>query len=253
MTNQKGSAIGCLAIIFVVVAGCNGLSGGTDDDASSALGRSREVQLSPVQVIDAECHSNDTVYDGDDTCHKGGELVTVKPAVDGDTLELTDGRLIRMLGIDAPEPDMCAGPGATQYVRSRVEGRQVKIIQEPGVDKVKDEFLRYVQHPDPESKRTPLIYSQDLGNDVVLYGWGKPYENGANPKYMEGINRAFGIAEYSPEGMFADPCGKPKVYGDDDGNGKPDWEDVDTHPGDGHVNLPDGALTGGYCARKWWC
>lgn len=27
--------------------------------------------------------------------------------------------------------------------------------------------------------------------------------------------------------------------------------DVDVH-GD-HVNLPDGALTGGYCARKWWC
>lgn len=22
---------------------------------------------------------------------------------------------------------------------------------------------------------------------------------------------------------------------------------------DDHVNLPDGALTGGYCARKWWC
>jgi hypothetical protein len=22
---------------------------------------------------------------------------------------------------------------------------------------------------------------------------------------------------------------------------------------DDDVNLPDGALTGGYCARKWWC
>jgi hypothetical protein len=22
---------------------------------------------------------------------------------------------------------------------------------------------------------------------------------------------------------------------------------------DHHHNLPDGALTGGYCARKWWC
>ena len=28
--------------------------------------------------------------------------------------------------------------------------------------------------------------------------------------------------------------------------------DVDVHPG-GHVNLPDGALTGGYCRHKWWC
>lgn len=28
--------------------------------------------------------------------------------------------------------------------------------------------------------------------------------------------------------------------------------DVDIHHGD-HVNMPDGALTGGYCRHKWWC
>ena len=28
--------------------------------------------------------------------------------------------------------------------------------------------------------------------------------------------------------------------------------DPDVHI-DHHHNLPDGALTGGYCARKWWC
>ena len=29
--------------------------------------------------------------------------------------------------------------------------------------------------------------------------------------------------------------------------------DVDVELGDDDDGLPDGALTGGYCARKWWC
>lgn len=29
--------------------------------------------------------------------------------------------------------------------------------------------------------------------------------------------------------------------------------DVDVHVDTDHHNLPDGALTGGYCRRKWWC
>jgi hypothetical protein len=29
--------------------------------------------------------------------------------------------------------------------------------------------------------------------------------------------------------------------------------DIDVDIDDDNVNLPDGALTGSYCARKWWC
>jgi hypothetical protein len=48
------------------------------------------------------------------------------------------------------------------------------------------------------------------------------------------------------------------VYGDDNGNGRADYEE-----GDGnmnapnvhvpHANLPDGALTGGFCRHHRWC
>jgi hypothetical protein len=40
------------------------------------------------------------------------------------------------------------------------------------------------------------------------------------------------------------------VFGDDDGNGIADWDEHINAP---NVNLPDGALTGGYCSRKRWC
>lgn len=61
------------------------------------------------------------------------ETVTVKRVLDGDTFDLTDGRRIRMLGIDAPEvahEDQPAQPyskEATDWLRSRIEGARVSL------------------------------------------------------------------------------------------------------------------------------
>lgn len=59
------------------------------------------------------------------------ETVTVKRVLDGDTFDLTDGRRIRMLGIDAPEvshenqPAQPYSREATDWLRSRIEGASV--------------------------------------------------------------------------------------------------------------------------------
>ena len=42
-------------------------------------------------------------------CGNSNLWIEVKDAVDGDTLRLTDGRLVRYLGIDAPEIDHKTG------------------------------------------------------------------------------------------------------------------------------------------------
>ncbi|WP_433290247.1 thermonuclease family protein [Pseudonocardia sp. CA-142604] len=250
MARKNNAAAGCLWLLglFVVVAACNGITGGGDAEETTTA----QAQKSPIELLDERCHNDDIVYEADRTCFKGGELVTVKRAVDGDTVELADGRLVRLFGFDAPEPDQCAGPGATEYVRGQVEGRQVKIIAESGVDKVKDEFLRYIQYPDPASVLESPLFTEDLGRNVVSTGWAKVYENGANSKYQKAITFSAEYAPYHPEGMYAPPCGKPKVYGDDDGNGTADWEEHVSVNGP-NVNLPDGALTGGFCAHRRWC
>jgi endonuclease YncB( thermonuclease family) len=61
------------------------------------------------------------------------ESVTVSYVIDGDTLDLTDGRRVRLLGIDAPEagfdgeePEPWAAE-STQWLRDRVEGRPVRL------------------------------------------------------------------------------------------------------------------------------
>lgn len=190
----------------------------------------------------------DVVYEGGDTCFKGGEIVTVKRVVDGDTLELADRRKVRLLGIDAPEPNSCAGPGATEYARSKVEAQTVKLIKEPGVGTDADGMvLGYVQ-------MTPPYYAYDLGQNMVLHGWAKPHEgNQANPDYMRGVHNAAEVAKNLPEGIYGPPCGKPETQPTYD-PGPSSGSGGSVNVPNGHVpNLPDGALTGGFCRKHWWC
>jgi endonuclease YncB( thermonuclease family) len=244
---KKQTGAGCLWLVglFVVVVSCNAFTGNDSEETDSPK--------TALEIIDEDCHRDHAaVYDSDPLCLKGGELVTVKRAVDGDTPKLDDGRLVRLLGINAPEPDQCADAGATEYARSRVEGRRVKLFQEPGVDKAEDEFLRYVRYPDPEYRGSATLFTEDLGSDTASEGWAKAFENGANDSYDSHIASSVEFASYRSQGINAPPCGKPKVRGDDNGNGTPDREEHVNVNGP-NVHLRDGALTGGHCRGKWYC
>lgn len=60
-------------------------------------------------------------------------VVTVRYVIDGDTLELDDGRRVRLLGIDAPEAgfqNKIAQPWSqesTSWLRDRIEGQDVQL------------------------------------------------------------------------------------------------------------------------------
>jgi len=203
------------------------------------------------------CASPPSPWTGDGTCRPGGEFVTVRNVIDADTLALTDGRTVRLLAVDAPVLDDCAGDGAAAFTRSKVDGKTIKLIAEPGTDRDENGNLwRYATYSERPDRKTDLpVFSKDLGHELVMAGWAKPKSGGENAEYMSSLTSAADTASYQPEGMYASPCGKPKVYGDDDGNGVADYEeDVDVpNVNAPNVDLPDGALTGGYCARKWWC
>lgn len=68
--------------------------------------------------------------------------VLVEHVIDGDTFDLDDGTRVRMLGIDAPEAgfgDKLPQPfsaEATDWLRSRIEGREVALrIDHPKTDR----------------------------------------------------------------------------------------------------------------------
>lgn len=61
------------------------------------------------------------------------QTVTVRYVIDGDTFDLTDGRRIRLLGIDAPEAGFHGhieeqyAAESTTWLRNRIEGRRVQL------------------------------------------------------------------------------------------------------------------------------
>ena len=78
------------------------------------------------------------------------ESVRVARVIDGDTVVLANGELVRYLGIDTPEtvhpdkPIECFGPEATERNRQLVEGKTVELWSD-GPDKDSyDRLLRYV-------------------------------------------------------------------------------------------------------------
>ena len=78
------------------------------------------------------------------------ESAMVKRVVDGDTIELTDGRIVRYIGIDTPETKHptkgveCFGQAAADFNRQLVEGKTVVLEKDVSSTDRYGRLLRYV-------------------------------------------------------------------------------------------------------------
>ena len=78
---------------------------------------------------------------------QGQDYQTVAQVVDGDTLKLESGQLVRLIGINAPELGSCYGSEAQKALVDLVQGKQVRLAKDiSGKDKF-DRLLRYVILP----------------------------------------------------------------------------------------------------------
>jgi len=73
-----------------------------------------------------------------------GELATVANIIDGDTIELTDGRRVRYIGIDAPEYNECYGQEAKEENRKFVENKSIRLEKDSSNTDNYGRLLRYV-------------------------------------------------------------------------------------------------------------
>ncbi len=85
---------------------------------------------------------------------RSAEFVVVKRVVDGDTIELTDGRKVRYIGIDTPELHhptkgvQCFGKEAMEKNKVLVEGKTIRMEKDVSeMDRYK-RLLRYVWQDD---------------------------------------------------------------------------------------------------------
>jgi endonuclease YncB( thermonuclease family) len=198
------------------------------------------------------CASTDTVYDGEGTCHVGGETVVVREVLDGDTVDLADGRRVRILGVDTPEVGTCGADVATAYTRGALIGNRLVVLhREPGV--TKDQYgrelgyLQYVGSDTDEHWAAPA--SEDLGANLAIEGLADVYEGGgANATYMAKIRSSVEIAKQVRGGVWGLPCGEPA----------PTYEPApeDESDSDVYVDTDNDEDDGGeswFCRRRRWC
>jgi hypothetical protein len=241
--SAKGWLGGVLALV-VVVGAC-----GNHSETATGTATRPATAAAPVPAGPARCYGDPArPYTGDIGCVPG-ELVTVAQVLDAATMTLTDGRRVRLAGVIVPAATSCAGPAAIAATRHHVQNLQVNLHTVPGSPH--DEFGNawvYLQVGD--------YYGTDLGNDLTSNGWATEYQRSpANGEYLGAIASAEQIARDLHSGQFGPPCGPPAPSYDnppaDSGPSDTDVHvDVDHHR---HHNMPDGALTGGFCRKHWWC
>ena len=117
------------------------------------------------------------------------EAVTVERAVDGDTLKLTDGRRVRLIGINTPESTKRTeqyGKEASQYTMSKLNGKQVWIQKDISETDRYDRLLRIVWLAIPtDDMNENEIRTKMFNADLVINGYAEPSTFQPDVKYSK--------------------------------------------------------------------
>jgi endonuclease YncB( thermonuclease family) len=228
---KKSGIIGAVALVLVVGSCINRQS--ADQVETSAAAASASASTSAAAVPDEGTSSASVA--------PVGEAVAVSRVIDGDTFELADGRSVRLLGIDSCEIGTYGGEEAKSMLEGQLTNpynQPIRLMTEPGVEA--DQYGRLLRYVSMEGE-------YDLGEFMVKYDHTGVYQGkgGASKAYVDRLYAA--DLEYAANPPAGRACADPYAEYRTD-------TDVDVYvDGDGDFNMPDGALTGGYCARKWWC
>jgi endonuclease YncB( thermonuclease family) len=126
--------------------------------------------------------------------------LTVTNIVDGDTVDLSDQRRVRLLGIDTPERGDCGFEQASEFARTTLFGRTVQVEPDPTQDSV-DQYgraLLYVGAP------------QDYSIAVTRAGWAKRYVFNNKPVQKDPqIQAAEQAAQAAKTGIWSTLCVAP--------------------------------------------
>ena len=125
---------------------------------------------------------------------------TVERIKDGDTLLLTDGRTVRLLGVDTPEKGRCWAAEATAALATLVPpGSAVTLTPDP-TQAATDKYgrtLAYVEDP----------VTGDASYNLIRQGAGRAYVYAGNPvQRAADYQAAQGIAQNDALGIWAPGC-----------------------------------------------
>jgi endonuclease YncB( thermonuclease family) len=139
--------------------------------------------------------------------HFNLEVVTVERVVDGDTLKLTDGRRVRLIGVNTPESTKRTeeyGKEASQYTTSKLNGKQVWIQKDISETDRYDRLLRIVWLAIPtDDMDENEIRTKMFNADLVINGYAEPSTFQPDVKYSDYFIKFAGEAREQNTGLWA--------------------------------------------------
>lgn len=132
------------------------------------------------------------------------ETAVVERVVDGDTITLTDGRRVRLIGIDTPEsvdprrPVECLGREASAYLKQLLPpGTKVRLELDVEVHDRYGRTLAYVYR---------LSDGLFINLDLAEQGFAEQMTVPPNVRYAEQIRAAVAAARAAGRGLWGDAC-----------------------------------------------
>lgn len=125
------------------------------------------------------------------------EKIIVTKIIDGDTVELNDGRRVRYIGIDTPEKSDCYFKEASNKNKELVEGKEVRLEKDKSDTDRYGRLLRYV------------YVDEFMVNDVLVKeGYAKAYKYPPDVKYSEEFFDSEQLAKNDKLGLWSGACDK---------------------------------------------
>lgn len=134
--------------------------------------------------------------------------------IDGDTIELADGRRVRYIGVDTPETVdprktvQCFGREAAAKNRELVEGQQIEMEKDISETDKYGRLLRYVYIGDPSASSGQAIFVNDY---LVRYGFARASTYPPDIKYQDQFQQAENEAQEFNRGLWGSCGGQEKV------------------------------------------
>ncbi len=131
--------------------------------------------------------------------------VTVTDVVDGDTVDVSTGETIRVIGIDTPERGVCGYSEATANMEALVLGKSVTLTAAPAKDDV-DRYGRLLRYVD--------VAGVDAGLDQINKGFAiARYDSrdgyGAHPREQQYIAADQAAADFTCQAAQPAPTQAP--------------------------------------------
>ncbi|WP_237565119.1 thermonuclease family protein [Parageobacillus thermoglucosidasius] len=135
------------------------------------------------------------------------EAATVARVVDGDTFELTDGRKVRLIGVNTPESTTRHeqyGKEASNYTSSKLAGKTVWLQKDVSETDRYGRLLRIVwlQVPNDDMSEKE-IRSKMFNADLVLNGYAEPSTYPPDVKYADYFRKFAREAREANKGLWA--------------------------------------------------